>query len=80
MSKQDVPILPFEEIGTALDAISWDWLSNTHPDLAGALEDVLSEHGIPPEEIRRYVMAKTQRYELALRCEQAARYLLAQNT
>ena len=61
-------------IGKALDEISWQWLSDNHPGLAEAVEDAVSLH-VTPGRIRRYVILHTDRYELALRCEQAARYL-----
>ena len=61
-------------IGAALDALSWDWLIDTHPVLAEAVEEAVDD-GVEARDIRRYVMAQTQRLELALRCEQAARYL-----
>jgi len=63
-------------IGSALDAISWEWLSDTHPQLAEAIE-VEVARGAMPDEIRRYIMRRTQRLELALRCEQAALHLVA---
>lgn len=61
-------------IGEALDEISAGWLNDYHPLLAEALESAISK-GATPTEIRRYVMGKTDRLELALRCEQAARFL-----
>ena len=63
-------------VGEALDEISWDWLSDNFPALAEALQTAVMENGVTPERIRRFVMGKVQRYELALRCEQAARWLL----
>jgi len=61
-------------IGAALDEISFDWLSDYHPVLAEAIEAAVGR-GVDAQQIRRYVMAQTQRIELALRCEQAARWL-----
>jgi hypothetical protein len=61
-----------ERLGEALDAASLQWLNDNHPELAGALEHEVAI-GARPEEVRRYVMQRTQRQELALRCEQAAR-------
>lgn len=63
-------------IGVALDAISWEWISDNHPDLAEAIE-VEVARGATPSAIRRFVMSRTQRIELALRCEQAASHLVA---
>ena len=62
-------------IGSALDFISWEWLNDNHPELAEALELEVAR-GASPAAIRRYVMSRTQRLELALRCEQAANYLM----
>jgi len=59
---------------TDLQAESWEWLSDNHPLLAEAVEAAVND-GAESHEIRRYVMQRTQRFELALRCEQAARYL-----
>ena len=61
-------------IGRALDEISWDWISDNHPLLAEAIQTE-TQHGADPDQIRRYVMQQTQRTELALRCQQAARWL-----
>lgn len=61
-------------IGQALDQISHQWLGDTHPRLAEAIEFEVRA-GVTPAEIRRYVMRQTQRAELALRCEQAARWV-----
>lgn len=64
-----------EEIGAALDGMSLSWLNDTYPGLATALEKAM-DAGARPEEVRRLVMARTQRMELAMRCEQAARAIL----
>lgn len=62
-------------IGKALNEISWQWLSDNHPRLAEAIE-VEVDRGAASADIRRYVMDKTQRLELALRCEQGAAWLV----
>lgn len=62
------------ELGEVLDEVSWAWLSDNHPELAGAVERAV-QNEVSPEEIRRFVMQHTRRHELALRCEQAARYI-----
>lgn len=62
-------------IDQALDAISWDWLSTTHPLLAEAVQTD-TRRGAEPDQILRFVMKKTERLELALRCQQAARHLV----
>jgi hypothetical protein len=63
------------DVGQALDEISWQWLSDNFPRLAEAIQGAV-EGGAEPDGVRRYVMVRTQRYELALRCEQAARWLV----
>ena len=61
-------------IGSALDEMSWCWISDSYPALAEALKSE-ADRGASPDQVRRYVMQKTQRLELALRYEQAARWL-----
>lgn len=63
-------------IGQALDEISHQWVCDNHPRLAEAIEAEV-QMGATPDLVRRYVMRQTQRLELALRCEQAARWLAA---
>ena len=63
-------------IGSALDEISWQWINDNHPQLAEAIETEVAR-GATPDVIRRYVVQRTQRIELALRCEQAALHLMA---
>ena len=64
-------------IGQELDRISYQWLGDTHPRLAAAIElEVRS--GASPADVRRYVMRQTQRVELAMRCEQAARWVMVE--
>jgi len=62
-------------IGSALDAISWEWLNDNHPQLAEAIETEVAR-GATPQMVRRYVVQRTERIELALRCEQAANFLV----
>ena len=59
-------------LAEALDAQSLQWMNDNIPGLVDALEAEI-ENGETPETIRRFVMAHTMRFELALRCEQAAR-------
>ena len=66
-----------ERITQAVDAISAEWLGDNHPDLLVAIEASVGE-GAEPAAIRRHVMGLTDRRELALRCEQAARFLSRQ--
>jgi hypothetical protein len=65
-----------QAIGDALDEISWDWISDNYPRLAEAIKTEI-DRGATPDQVRRYVMQQTQRLELALRCEQAGRWLMA---
>jgi hypothetical protein len=64
-------------IGAALNQISWEWLNDNRPALAEALA-VAVGRGTTAVEVRRFVMHRTERRELALRCEQAARWLAGQ--
>ena len=73
MSKKDQNL---SIIGSALDAISWEWLNDNYPQLAEAIETEVAR-GAAPDVIRRYVVQRTQRLELAMRCEQAAAHLAA---
>ncbi len=61
-------------ITRALDFISYEWLGDAHPQLLDAIEQEIGS-GADPSAIRRHVMRLTDRLELALRCEQAARHL-----
>lgn len=65
---------PTNALTKALDASSYEWLVSNHPAIAEALEHEVRE-GATPAQIRRRVLSHTQRLELALRCEQAARWL-----
>ena len=64
-------------LGAALNELSWQWLNDNCPNLAEALT-IAVERGATPVEVRRFVMHRTERRELALRCEQAARHLSEQ--
>lgn len=74
MSKQNTASM--QPIGAVLDSMSWDWLQDNTPELAAAIREVV-EGGARASDVRSYVMRQTERRELALRCEQAARHLLA---
>ena len=63
-------------LGDVLDEMSWEWLRDNEPELAGALHEV-AEAGAMPSDVRSFVMRMTERRELALRCEQAARFIHA---
>ena len=61
-------------ISEALDEISYQWMVDTHPLLTEAIEQEVGR-GAQSQQIRRHVMAQTQRPDLARRCEQVARFL-----
>jgi len=62
-----------QELSRELDAISFDWMTGQHPELLEAIEKAVAQ-GIGDVEIKRAVLRQTGRYELALRCQQAARH------
>lgn len=59
-------------LGIELDKISLEWLEESHPGLANAIEEAVGK-GVSPHRIKRYVMDRVGRWELAMRCQQAAR-------
>ena len=65
-----------EKLGKALDYESYQFLIDNYPsELAESLEDAVAQ-GETPQNIRRYVIQKYELRKLALRCEQAARWLV----
>jgi hypothetical protein len=68
---------PFDELSQALDAESWDWLSENAPDVARGVA-VAVQRRQQPADIRRFVAGRTGRNELAMRCFQAASHLARQ--
>ena len=81
MAKQRVTVrgVDMPEVDRELDRISLQWLNDHYPGLAQAIEIGVTQRGHSPIEVRRRVMAQAERYELALRCEQAARAIMAQD-
>jgi len=67
------------EITAAIDADSLDWLQDNAPLLANAVAAEV-KHGRTPDQIRRHVLAQVglHRLALAIRCEQAARAMVAE--
>ena len=63
----------------ALDRMSYEWLSTNAPDIIVAIDQEL-RNGTGPEGIRFIVQRHVgpDREGLALRCEQAARYMAGQ--
>lgn len=72
--KQPTTLATLKPLGEVLDEMSWNWLQDCEPDLAGALRQVI-EAGANADSVRSYVLRMTERRELALRCEQASRHL-----
>lgn len=66
----------FDALDRALDAESWAWLEEQHPVLAEAVQVAIG-HSAKPDQIKRRVLSRTGRWELARRCELAARWLVA---
>ena len=66
-------------LAAALDRMSYEWLSTNAPDLVVAIDQEL-QVGTEPEGIRFIVQRHVgpDREGLALRCEQAARYMAGQ--
>jgi len=63
-------------IDAELDALSYDWLLQNAPRLLRAVEQDVAK-GRSPQTIRQRVIERTNRLELAQRCEQAARWITA---
>jgi hypothetical protein len=68
-----------DELSKALDGISYEWLMAQHPGLVAAIEAELGR-GVTPARIKQRVLLHTQRLELALRCEQAARHMMSDDS
>lgn len=58
----------------ALDAESYEWLATNQPDILTAIEIEIA-NGHTPEQIKWRVLRRTNRFEIAMRCEQAARHV-----
>jgi hypothetical protein len=61
----------------ALGAIVYEWLMSNYPDVAEAIENAVRA-GVKPKEIKASVLRFTGEADLALKCEQAARYLVGE--
>jgi len=66
----------FAALDRALEAESWNWLEANQPELAEALQAEVG-HGAQPAQVKRHVIGRTGRWELAIRCELAAAFLTA---
>lgn len=69
----------FAELANELDKESYRWLSDTHPEIAEAIQLSVSR-GATPEDVRRFVLNRVgpDRTGLATRCESASRHLVSQ--
>lgn len=63
-----------DRLGKALDRESYEWLASHAPDILEAVEAEVNANRTP-DEIRIFVIRRTGRGEIALRVEQAARYV-----
>lgn len=63
----------FKPLTEALDKNSYEWLAGHDPDILSGIEAAI-DSGVKPVDIKRHVLMQTNRLELAMRCEQAARY------
>jgi len=79
LTEEEVRLMtkPMEALERALDQESLNWLLTQHPQIAEAIEGAVRS-GATPQDIKRAVIRHTQRVELALRCEQAARWLVGE--
>ena len=64
----------FERLDAAIDEASYQWLADELPGIAEAVAAEVAA-GVDAHDIRLRVQDRTGRRELALRCEQAARFL-----
>lgn len=67
-------------IDAAIQAESWEWLSDNLPLLADAVQKEVAR-GASPDQVRQYVLRRVGlgREALALRCSQAAAHLAGVN-
>lgn len=65
----------FAALDRALEAESWSWLEQNQPALAEAVQ-VEVGRGSQPDAIKRRIVDRTGRWELAQRCALAAAFLV----
>lgn len=76
-TKTQSTIKKMQSLGEVLDAESYQWLASNHPDILEAIEtEINNENGVTPEQIRYFVLIRTGRQELAVRCQAAARHAM----
>lgn len=68
--------VPMPRLQAALDSESYEWLAANSPIILEAVEREVANKRTP-EQIRLFVLRHTSRIEIALRCEQVARHILA---
>ena len=79
MANQNGKANPGKALTSALDRMSYEYLATNAPDLVVAIDQELRA-GAEPETVRFIVQRHVgpDREGLALRCEQAARYIASQ--
>ena len=71
------PKLTMPRLGAELDKESYLWLAANHPNILDAIEAEVAA-GKTPQDVRLFVLRQTGRIEIAMRCEQAARWVASQ--
>lgn len=66
--------LAMSKLGEVLDQESYTWLASTHPGILEAIEVEVGA-GRSPDDVRLFVLLRTGRAELAMRCQAAARHV-----
>lgn len=67
----------FPELDSAVNSDAWDYLQDTAPTYAAAVGQAVKSGG-KPDEIYRYILDRVgmHREAMALRCRQAAQFLI----
>jgi hypothetical protein len=69
-----VKYIAFTDLAAALDAESWEWLQETNPAIARALQAEFAR-GATADDVRRFVVRYGARPALVSRLRQAAAHL-----
>ena len=64
------------KLGEILDRESYAWLASNHPEILDGIEAEVKA-GRLPDDVKLFVILRTGRMELALRCQAAARHIRA---
>jgi hypothetical protein len=75
----DMPDSIFGDLEEALDEESWEWLLENNERIAKGVRRAV-QRGARPVDVKRFVLGKTRRDELALRCEQGGAHVKRQLT